>query len=167
MQLDVREIINVPGERREFDYQPSPEGLETGAVAALLPGWRAHGVIENRAGVLHLEGTLEAGVTYECSRCLKRVDKALIAVNFALEKCIIEQESEEEPDAFLIVGGMVDVDEIVDDAFILNADERFLCSEDCKGLCSRCGADLNEGPCGCEKEIDPRLAVLRQLLETD
>ena len=164
MQVDVREIINVPGERRFFDYEPSPEGLETGAVAALLPGWRAFGVIENRAGVLHLEGTLEAAVTYECSRCLKAVDKTL---TIPMHAVLVERESTEEPDAFLIVGGMVDVDEIVFDAFILNADDRFLCSEDCKGLCSRCGADLNEGPCGCEKEIDPRLAVLRQLLETD
>ena len=164
MQVDVREIINVPGERRFFDYEPLPEGLETGAVAALLPGWRAFGVIENRAGVLHLEGTLEAAVTYECSRCLKEVDKTL---TIPMHAVLVERESTEEPDAFLIVGGMVDVDEIVFDAFILNADDRFLCSEDCKGLCSHCGADLNEGPCGCEKEIDPRLAVLRQLLEND
>lgn len=164
MQVDVREIINVPGERRSFDYQPSPEGLETGAVAALLPGWRATGVIENRAGVLHLEGALEAGVTYECSRCLKRVDKNL---TIPMHAVLVEGESTEEPDAFPIVGGLVDVDEIVEDAFILNAEERFLCSDDCRGLCPRCGADLNEGPCGCKKEIDPRLAVLRQLLETD
>ena len=41
----------------------------------------------------------------------------------------------------------------------------FISSEDCKGLCSRCGADLNLGPCACGKEIDPRLAVLSQLLD--
>ena len=40
-----------------------------------------------------------------------------------------------------------------------------LCSEDCKGLCPRCGADLNLGPCSCKKETDPRLAVLAKLLE--
>ena len=42
---------------------------------------------------------------------------------------------------------------------------RVLCSEDCKGLCPKCGRDLNEGECGCDlKEPDPRLAVLAQLL---
>jgi uncharacterized protein len=43
---------------------------------------------------------------------------------------------------------------------------RFLCKEDCKGLCQRCGKNLNEGECGCEtKEFDPRLAPLKALLE--
>ena len=43
---------------------------------------------------------------------------------------------------------------------------RFLCKEDCRGLCQRCGRNLNEGECGCtQKEIDPRLEPLRALLE--
>ena len=45
---------------------------------------------------------------------------------------------------------------------------KILCSEDCKGLCPRCGADLNQGPCSCvKKDVDPRLAVLAKLLEKD
>jgi uncharacterized protein len=43
---------------------------------------------------------------------------------------------------------------------------RFLCSDDCKGLCQRCGKNLNEGACNCGKdEIDPRLAPLKKILE--
>ena len=49
--------------------------------------------------------------------------------------------------------------------FILDMDMKFLCREDCKGLCSTCGKNLNLGPCGCRKEIDPRFAVLEQLLD--
>ena len=44
---------------------------------------------------------------------------------------------------------------------------KFLCSEDCKGLCPRCGKNLNLGPCGCRKEPDPRFAVLEQLLDKE
>ncbi len=44
-------------------------------------------------------------------------------------------------------------------------DGKPLCKEDCKGLCPTCGKDLNEGPCGCKKELDPRLAVLAKLLD--
>jgi uncharacterized protein len=40
---------------------------------------------------------------------------------------------------------------------------RLLCREDCAGLCPNCGADLNEGPCSCGKEGDPRLSVLRDV----
>ena len=59
----------------------------------------------------------------------------------------------------------MDVGDLARTAFILGMDTKTLCSEDCKGLCPRCGADLNLGPCGCGKEADPRLAVLAKLLE--
>ena len=55
--------------------------------------------------------------------------------------------------------------DVLETSFILNTDSLFLCRDDCKGLCPRCGADLNEGPCGCKPEKDPRLAVLEQLLD--
>ena len=61
--------------------------------------------------------------------------------------------------------GKVDLDDLARTAFILGMDTKTLCSEDCKGLCARCGADLNVGPCSCKKEADPRLAVLAKLLE--
>ena len=52
----------------------------------------------------------------------------------------------------LIAEDEVDLAELARDAFILDMDTKTLCSEDCKGLCPRCGADLNLGPCSCKKE---------------
>ena len=60
-----------------------------------------------------------------------------------------------------------DVEELARTAFILGMDTKTLCSEDCKGLCPTCGADLNLGPCTCKKAPDPRLAVLSKLLQQD
>ena len=51
--------------------------------------------------------------------------------------------------------------DIVTTAFVLNMDSKLLCKPDCKGLCCRCGANLNDGPCGCEPELDPRFAALK------
>jgi uncharacterized protein len=76
-----------------------------------------------------------------------------------------ELQNEDSDDIVLLEAGQVDVGELARTAFILEMDTKTLCSEDCKGLCSRCGADLNLGPCGCKKEGDPRLAVLAKLLE--
>ena len=42
----------------------------------------------------------------------------------------------------------------------------YVCSESCKGMCPRCGANLNEGPCGCVETVDPRLEVLGRLRTT-
>ena len=64
----------------------------------------------------------------------------------------------------ITAGDSADLDEIVRTVFVLNLDSKLLCKPDCKGLCSRCGKNLNDGPCGCQKEIDPRLAALKQLL---
>ena len=61
--------------------------------------------------------------------------------------------------------GKVDLGDLARTMFILGMDTKTLCSEDCKGLCPGCGADLNLGPCSCKKEADPRLAVLAKLLE--
>ena len=61
--------------------------------------------------------------------------------------------------------GGLELDGLMQEVFLLEMDTKNLCSGDCKGLCSGCGADLNREPCRCRKEIDPRLAKLAQLLE--
>ncbi len=60
-------------------------------------------------------------------------------------------------------GDSIDVTEIVRQNLILALPIAPRCREECRGLCPRCGADLNRGPCACQgREIDPRLAPLRQ-----
>ena len=102
---------------------------------------------------------------YVCARCLKEV---VTPVRLKVTAVIKDEETEEDSaDTFYLDGNLADVDEIIVNAFVLGTEERFLCREDCKGLCPKCGADLNDGPCNCKAEIDPRLAVLGQLLEND
>jgi len=55
--------------------------------------------------------------------------------------------------------------EVLSTCFILSMDTKCLCRPDCAGLCDRCGANLNLGPCRCQKPRDPRMAVLEQLLD--
>ena len=76
-----------------------------------------------------------------------------------------ELQNEDNIEIVLLEDGKVDVGDLARTEFILEMDMQTLCSEDCKGLCARCGADLNLGPCSCKKEIDPRLAALAKLLE--
>ena len=73
-------------------------------------------------------------------------------------------EDGDDPDSYLLQGDDVDADEIIQTEFILDLDDRRMCREDCAGLCEKCGADLNDGPCGCADDIDPRLEILKQLL---
>ena len=76
-----------------------------------------------------------------------------------------ELEDEENDDILLLDGTELDLDEVVTEAFVLAMDTENLCSDDCKGLCAGCGVNLNEEPCRCKPEVDPRLAALAQLLD--
>ena len=72
----------------------------------------------------------------------------------------------EDEDRFILVEqGQLDVDELVVSDILLSLPMKHLCLPDCKGLCPTCGRNLNEGPCGCKKPIDPRLEALGKLLE--
>ena len=70
-----------------------------------------------------------------------------------------------ELDIVLLDGHEVDLGELVREAVVLDMDTKHLCSENCEGLCSGCGVNLNHEACRCKPEVDPRLASLAKLLE--
>ena len=76
-----------------------------------------------------------------------------------------DAEDDDYEELFPLDGDGVDVSDVLETCFILNMDTKFLCREDCRGLCPDCGRNLNDGPCGCTKKIDPRMAVLGRLLD--
>ena len=164
MRLDLRDIINIPGASIAFDYEPDLSDAGDGSLRGVRNA-RAAGRIRNSAGVLIFSATLEAVLECTCARCLKDFERP---VHFSVEATLSEKkQDEDDPEKFLLHGDFADVDEILLTEFVLELDQRFLCREDCQGLCESCGADLNEGACACRLNTDPRLAVLGQLLEND
>ena len=164
MRLDLREIIFVPGASIPFSCELDTERLDFPAVKAYRARPRAEGQVYNEAGVLHLEGELRAEMTCVCDRCGTEYD---CTKRTPLDAVIVGEENEEYPEYFVLEGSEIDLDAILSTCLILDMETKFLCSEDCKGLCSRCGKNLNLGPCGCRKEPDPRFAVLEQLLDKE
>jgi uncharacterized protein len=59
----------------------------------------------------------------------------------------------------------LDLDQLVEEDVNLAIPSKYLCNPDCKGLCSICGKNLNENQCDCKAPVDPRMAVLLQLLD--
>jgi uncharacterized protein len=127
---------------------------------------QVEGVVWNAAGVLELELKAETTLECVCDRCAKEFRRKK---NVSYGCLLADERQNEEDDEIVLLekGEYVDVEELARTAFILGMDTKVLCSEDCKGLCPRCGADLNLGPCSCKKEIDPRLAVLAELLKNN
>ena len=71
-----------------------------------------------------------------------------------------------EKDAFVYDSDVLDITEPLRESLLLAEPMQALCKEDCQGLCTVCGADLNDGDCGCDKvSVDPRLAALKQFIK--
>lgn len=163
MKINLCEIIDVPGASLPFTCELETERLADPAIAEFVVPPHGEGRIENSAGALTLTGTIFADLVCVCDRCGNDFRRELL---LPLDvKLAAELEDDDNPDIFPLDGNYLDLSDVLETCFILNTEAKFLCSDDCAGLCSRCGKNLNDGPCGCVKEIDPRLAVLQQLLD--
>lgn len=163
MRLSVKPILYVPGKSLPFSFDLDMSSLEFAGRYPVRQPVSVEGQVKNTAGMLELTLTARTTLDAVCDRCMKEFSQEK-EVPF---RCLLAEElqDEEDDDIVLLEDGEVDVGELARTAFILGMDTKTLCSEDCKGLCPRCGANLNLGPCSCKKEVDPRLAVLAKLLE--
>lgn len=164
MLLDLSKIIDCPGASTNFSVSLDLSDLCFGSCYPLKSPVVASGTVRNTAGVLMTTGTISAHLTAVCDRCAGAFERD---VEYPLEVILVTEladEDHEDDRTFLLDGNNADMDDIVRTVFVLNMDTKLLCKEDCKGMCCRCGKNLNEGPCDCKKEIDPRFAALQQLL---
>ena len=162
MRVDLRDVIANPSVRLPLRIELDTEGLDFPSVKGYLNPPEADVVVFNEAGILRLQGTVTAEMLCVCDRCGGEFESLK---ETEIDAVIAEEESEDNPELFVLEGTEIDLQELLSTCLILDMETKFLCREDCKGLCARCGRNLNLGPCGCRKEIDPRFAVLGQLLE--
>jgi uncharacterized protein len=162
MYLDLRSIIDIPGGKIEFDYEPDMSDETFDSITSFITLPHVIGNVLNRAGVLTLTAQLDAVCKCVCARCLKEFE---CPINMQITAYITEENEESQnTDNYFYKDDKVNLDEIIITELHLNIDEIILCQEDCLGLCQKCGSDLNKGLCGCKKDVDPRLAKLAELL---
>ena len=166
MKLNLREIIAVPGKGADFACKLETEGLDFPSILRYVSAPYAQGRVFNEAGVLRLEGEIRTDMLCVCDRCTAEFETEKLT---PLSAVIVEKNDDnaDDPELFYLDGDEIDLSEILSTLFILDMDTKFLCREDCRGLCPRCGKNLNLGECRCGKQTDPRFAVLEQLLDKD
>ena len=165
MLLSLNKIIETPGATVPFSTSVDLSDLCYGVSYPVTEPVRAEGQVRNTAGVLVMTGSIETTIHGTCDRCASDFDRE---IHFPIDVVLVTELSNEENEdewVFPLEGDSADLDDIVRTVFVLNLDSKLLCSEDCQGLCHRCGKNLNDGPCSCQKELDPRFAALKQLLE--
>lgn len=167
MLLSLAKIIDCPGAETPFAVALDLHELEFGSQRPVTEPVCASGSVRNTAGVLILSGEVKTRLHCVCDRCARPFERDFELPVRAVLTDHLESEENEDEELFELTGDCADLDDIINTAFVLNMEQKFLCTEDCRGLCPTCGADLNEGDCGCRAEIDPRFAALQQWLEKE
>ncbi len=164
MLLNLSDILRGRKAELEFSENFDLEG------AALLDNHHYNfidsvfvsGRVYRRDNQLWISLSYKSMVEFVCDRCL-------VPFEYPLEGKIERRLSKEDGfdvEWLIIRKEKLDLAETIVDDILLNLPIQLVCDIDCQGLCSKCGANLNQTSCDCvENEIDPRLEGLKALLE--
>ena len=166
MLLQLKEIFNKPGEKLAFSYDLDLSEVKHGPGRPLPKPVHITGSVENNTGIVTLGYLAMFTLNTLCDRCLAPVEKEF-SLNF--EHIVVNELAGEDKDTFVVCRDYaLELDELVTADILLELPIRILCREDCKGLCPKCGTNLNESTCNCStKEVDSRLQVLLTLLDEE
>ena len=165
MILNMGPILRGEITRMDIAYELTPEPVFD---VTFPENAKVSGVLTDDAGYMQLHLTATLPNRGQCARCLTPVE-GVITLDFertvAAEGSITEEQLEDNLDSYVMIrDGKLDVDEPLREELLISFPMRLLCDEDCPGLCPKCGKRRAEGSCDCPtKEIDPRLAALRDL----
>ena len=168
----IIDLINL--EKSPFDFEFPLAAFEIDLesdIAKLKNTVTTKGKLTKRTAQIDVEGKISADIEVDCTRCLKSVDKTLefpFSVSYVTPENYSEAKETElrndDLDVAVFEGDKIDLTELVREQILLNLPVQVFCKEDCKGLCEKCGANLNLTDCNCkEEEIDPRWAALKNL----
>ena len=168
MILDLRQLFSQGVEKLEFDFSFSLSQVEMGGSHPIPGPIRAAGAVVNRAGIVLCEYRVYYTLDVLCDRCLRPIKRDCEQAFSHVLVTELENEEDEGEDFLLVEDQRLDMEQLAADDILLSLPTKNLCDPQCKGLCPICGANLNEGDCGCEsRQIDPRLAALQALLDAD
>lgn len=159
LKVSVVEILGRPGANRHVSIMKPLEGVAVGLAqledAPIAAELTLESVVE---GVL-ITGPVSGDVRCRCARCLTEFDTEV-----EVDVCELYASAghlEEDEDVYRITGEVVDLEPMLRDELTLALPLKPLCRADCKGMCARCGRELNNGACDCTEETsDPRWAAL-------
>ena len=168
MTLDLRPLLRGETNCISIDYTLVPEkipGVEFGDATV-------KGSVTDTGGYIRLELSAEVEYSSECARCLSPISgrfKIDFERTVSDEKTLSREAIEENDGEYALMSdGRLNVDDELLEELMLMFPMKLLCSEDCEGLCPKCGKPKRDGGCSCStKEIDPRLAVLKNFFSEE
>ena len=170
MKLDITKGIQRKGVDVPFELEDAwGEDHWNGDTIAYIRPVSFSGTYMLADETVIVRGTARAVIESPCARCLKPTETDVTA---EVEEAFIRdqgQEREADDDQYMYSGHVLELDDAVRTALLLELPSRILCKEDCRGLCDQCGADLNIHECSCQKDLNHRnpFSALASLLNED
>jgi len=149
MKINIAEAVKNEGEVFQGEYTGPVKSVEyLGETYAFNEGAAVRADYFFDGEGIVVTGSLQAEAQVHCARCLK-------PLQYCIETAFTETyRKHPEEGEYAFTGETIDLTGMLEDNIVLSLPQRHLCSEDCKGLCARCGVDLNTGQCECKDEID-------------
>lgn len=148
MVINLRQVFNIVGEHKKLDFSIPIEELSHIHGYNFISPVKISGEVYNRAGVVTMKFSAEFTLKIVCDRCLKEIERLY---SFDFEHIVVTSLNTDDDDYIVAEGECVDMDKVAVSDLLLQLPSKMLCKEDCKGLCSTCGCNLNETECNCEK----------------
>lgn len=165
MILNIKDVLESPDIRKDFEFDIFFKNSPFDDKNPLNKKILFKGYLENKHSLVSLYISTNFKHPFLCDRCLCDFEEEFsLSYNHIISKdnsyC-----SEDEKDVILCENNVIDLSDISISDLIMSSPFKVLCKKECKGLCFKCGIDLNYNCCSCnKKEIDPRLQILGQLL---
>ena len=170
MKLDITKGIQKKGVDVAFELEDAwGEDHWNGDTIAYVRPVSFSGTYMLADETVIVRGIARAVIESPCARCLKPTETKVEA---EFDEAFIRdmgEEREADDDQYMYSGHVLELDEAVRTALLLEMPSRVLCKEDCLGLCDQCGADLNINACSCQKDLTRRnpFSALASLLNED
>ena len=164
MKVDVSSILKETGGRLEINGEVKLPDTDFLGEYRFPEPIKVRGSVSDNGKSLVLRADAEGVMITNCARCMKEIT---VPVSFYIDENLAREDSGiDDADVILFRDTEIEIDDIVYNNFLMNVEGKYLCKEDCKGLCPECGKDLNEGECDCSKEnIDPRWSALLDIMK--
>lgn len=163
--LELEPIFNNEGASQTFEYSLDMSDYPYNNSTPFTEGVKVSGVVKNSTHIVTLSAKAEFTLNLCCDRCASEVNRSF---SVPVEHTLVLNVNNEDNDELIVIDSYrYDIDPLVTEDIILSLPSKILCKADCKGICSQCGKNLNEGPCECKKATDPRWDALSLFDSTD
>lgn len=172
VKLDLKPLLKHETDTLDFAFYLEEPGIDNmGEPIAFEGPVKAMGSVKRIAEQIFLEIDIEASLITQCARCLQTVLKPInISCFEELLPFAKEKEVEQDENVFFYKNHSIDLLGYARELVIVSMPFKTVCQDNCKGICTLCGKNRNEGVCECAVEdvekdnVDPRLAQLRDWL---